>query len=222
MLLLSPEPLKFIKLPKDSVRGGILTQGSILKVTANGTTSSPVLRGLWVLENIMGQPSLPPPAGVPAVEPDIRGSTTIREQLDKHRADESCARCHKRIDPPGFALEVFDPIGGYRSKYRTLGPGEKVPVHKSYRLGQLVDASGKTHKGQAFNNFKEFKTLLLKDEDLFTKCLIKKLMVYATGRPLSLANSAEIELLVQKAKEKGNGLKTLIHLVVQSDLFLQP
>ena len=106
--------LRRVSLPPDSVRGGVLTQASVLKVTANGTATSPVTRGAWLLNNILGQPSPPPPAGTPAVEPDIRGATTIRQQLDKHRNVESCARCHRRIDPPGFALESFDVIGGWR------------------------------------------------------------------------------------------------------------
>src|SRR5947208_10765725 len=105
-------------LPADSVRGGFMTQASVLKVTANGTTTSPVLRGKWIMERIVGFDMPPPPASVPAVEPDIRGATTIRAQLDKHRADESCAMCHRKIDPPGFALESFDVMGGWRDRHR--------------------------------------------------------------------------------------------------------
>ena len=108
-------------LPPDSHRGGVLTMASVLKVTANGTTTSPVMRGAWVLDRILGTPPPPPPADVPAVEPDIRGATTIREQLAKHRQVASCASCHAKIDPPGFALESFDVIGGWRDYYRTTG-----------------------------------------------------------------------------------------------------
>ena len=125
------EEFRIVNLPEDSIRGGVLAQGSVLKVTANGTSTSPVLRGLWVLENILGRPSLPPPPGVPAVEPDIRGATTIREQLAKHREDENCARCHARIDPPGFALEEFNAIGGVRDWYRTVGgEGKRFETHQ--------------------------------------------------------------------------------------------
>ena len=134
------EKFQIVKLPDDSIRGGVLTQGSVLKVTANGTNTSPVLRGIWILDKIMGQPALPPPPGVPAVEPDIRGATTIREQLTKHREEESCARCHARIDPPGFAMEEFNAIGGYRDFYRTVG-GEG----KTRREIQL---SGWTNRGK--------------------------------------------------------------------------
>ena len=105
--------LRPVSLPPGCLRGGLLTQASILKVTSNGTTTSPVKRGAWILTRIMGKPPHPPPPGVPAVEPDIRGATTIREQLAKHRSQESCAACHRNIDPPGFALECFDVMGGY-------------------------------------------------------------------------------------------------------------
>ena len=118
--------IRRVALPKDSVRGGLLTQASVLKVTANGTTTSPVLRGVWITERILGQPVPPPPPSVPAVEPDIRGATTIREQLAKHRTQATCSACHAKIDPPGFALESFDVFGGWRDHYRALGDGQKV------------------------------------------------------------------------------------------------
>src|SRR2546428_10527039 len=109
---MSGSQIRRVALPPECMRGGFLTQAAILKVTANGTTTSPVPRGAFVMDRILGQPPDPPPASVPAIEPDVRGATTIREQLNKHRADASCAACHAKIDPPGFALESFDPIGG--------------------------------------------------------------------------------------------------------------
>ena len=93
-----------------------LTQAAVLKVTANGTTTSPVVRGAWINERLLGNIIPPPPAGVPALDPDTRGATTIREKLEKHRSDTRCAGCHAKIDPPGFALESFDVIGGYRDR----------------------------------------------------------------------------------------------------------
>ena len=119
--------MRRVSLPADSPRGGLMTQASVLKVTANGTTTSPVLRGKWIMEHILGFDMPPPPASVPAVEPDIRGAVTIRQQLDKHRADKSCALCHRKIDPPGFALESFDVMGGWRDRYRATSP-EVEPV----------------------------------------------------------------------------------------------
>ncbi|MBL9199906.1 MAG: DUF1592 domain-containing protein, partial [Opitutaceae bacterium] len=112
--------LRKVALPPDSVRGGLLTQAAVLKVTANGTTTSPVMRGAWIMERILGQPPPPPPPSVPAVEPDIRGAATIRQQLEKHRTLENCSACHSRIDPPGFALESFDVMGGFRARYRAM------------------------------------------------------------------------------------------------------
>src|SRR6185295_9743343 len=140
--------MRKVTLPKDSVRGGLMTQASVLKVTANGTTTSPVLRGVWIMERIMGFQSAPPP-GVPAVEPDIRGAVTIRQQLDKHRADPSCASCHRRIDPPGFALESFDIMGGQRDRYRAIAEGVKPEPGigfsgqpYSFHYGLPVDSAG--------------------------------------------------------------------------------
>ena len=121
-----------VKLPADSVRGGLMTQASVLKVTANGTTTSPVLRGHWITERILGLETPPPPPSVEAVEPDIRGAVTIRQQLDKHRADASCASCHRKMDPPGFALESFDVMGGYRERYRAVS--DKVPPVKGHGM----------------------------------------------------------------------------------------
>ena len=132
-----------VKLPPESHRGGVLTMAAILKVTANGTNTSPVMRGAWVLDRIFGRPPKPPPPDAGSIEPDIRGSTTIREQLDKHRRVESCARCHVKIDPPGFALENFDVIGGWREFYRSTGNGKPVKIdgkEMRYLQGPAVDA----------------------------------------------------------------------------------
>ena len=112
--------LRRIELPDDSVRGGLLTQASLLKVTANGSTTSPVQRGAWIMERILGEKPSPPPPDVPAIEPDTRGAVTIRQQLDLHRNSEACAPCHRKIDPPGFALECFDVLGGFRQRYRAM------------------------------------------------------------------------------------------------------
>lgn len=111
--------LQRVSLPKDSVRGGLMTQASVLKVTANGTTTSPVLRGVWIMERMLGKPPPPPPTSVPAIEPDTRGAHTIRQQLDAHRKLETCAACHAKIDPAGFALESFDVFG---SSAKTTAP----------------------------------------------------------------------------------------------------
>src|SRR6185312_7986557 len=115
--------IRRVTLPARSPRGGFLTQASVLKITANGTTTSPVPRGAFVMDRLLGQPPEPPPPNIPAIEPDVRGARTIREQLDKHRFHAACAACHAKIDPPGFALESFDVIGGARTRYRSIGVG---------------------------------------------------------------------------------------------------
>ena len=120
--------IRRVPLPEDSVRGGILSHASVLKVSANGTNTSPVVRGVWVVERLLGHSPPPPPPGVAGVEPDIRGASTLRQLLDQHRNLESCRACHMMIDPPGFALESFDPIGGWRDNFRSLGDGPRPEV----------------------------------------------------------------------------------------------
>ena len=215
------EHFQLMNLPKDSVRGGVLGQAALMKVTANGTTTSPVLRGVWVIDNLFGQPSPPPPPGVPAVEPDIRGATTIRAQLDKHRNTESCASCHQRIDPPGFALESFDPIGGLRDRYRSMEQGEKVK-DKRYRIGLKVEPDGEFADGRSFDGFLKFREQVMADSDRVARAIAGKLLVYGTGRRISLADRPTVDTVVAAAKKDHLGLRSMIHAVVDSDLFQQP
>ena len=220
--------LRRVPVPTNSPRGGLITQASVLKVTSNGTTTSPVIRGAWVMERILGQPPAPPPPSVPAVEPDIRGTTTIRQQLDKHRDVESCAVCHKKIDPPGFALESFDVMGGWRERYRATGDGappEKGFGHGGQKFvfhqGLAVDSSGELADGRKFADIREFKQLLLTDETQLARNLAKQLTVYATGAPVRFSDRAEIEKILQRANTSRYGVRTLIHELIQSDLFLK-
>ena len=221
-----------VELPADSPRGGVMTQAAVLKVTANGTNTSPVLRGVWMLENVYGKPAPPPPAGVPAVEPDISGATTLREQLAKHRDVQSCAGCHDKIDPPGFALERFDPIGGWRDWYRSMGSGQQIndrfadsPINKvrvRYRKGLPVDASGVTPSGEAFEDFQEFKRMLAADRERMTHNLAEKLLAFGLGRATGFSDRPTLQTIVQKTAEDNHGFRTLIHEVVQSDAFRKP
>ncbi|CAN5452284.1 hypothetical protein BH11PLA2_BH11PLA2_27540 [soil metagenome] len=216
--------IRRVPVPKESVRGGLLTQASVLMVTANGTTTSPVLRGAWILERILGTPTAPPPP-VPAVEPDLRGQVTIRDQLAKHRDQASCAACHARIDPPGFALESFDVMGGYRTKYRAIAEKNGEPgLAKSgqpfqFRYGLPVDCSGEL-AGQKFQSIRDFKQLLFKDETQVARNLAKQLTVYATGSPIGFADRDDIEKMLDDSKTQGYGVRSLIHAVIQSELFL--
>lgn len=212
-----------VALPKASVRGGVLTQASLLKVTANGTTTSPVTRGLWVLDGLLGQVMPPPPPGIPAVEPDIRGATTIREQMRLHSGNQSCAKCHQWIDPPGFALEEFDAIGGHRDFYRSIGEGEKISGPKlSYLKGPPVISSVSLPSGQTVDGFQDFRAMLASNPQRIANSLAAKLFVYGTGRPVTLADQGTIEALVTQAKAEQYGLKSLVKSVVNSPGFVDP
>ena len=220
-----------VKLPIDSVRGGVLTQASVLKVSADGTRTSPVLRGAWILKYLYGTPSPPPPPTIEAIEPDIRGATTIREQLAKHREHESCNRCHQKIDPPGFALESFDVIGAQRDWYRTRGSGKYVkrprhpqaPMHYvQYRQGPDVDASGTMPDGRKFADIRDYKRLLLEDSTAMPRSLARLLLAYSLGRQLGFSDRPEVERIVASVKAKNYGLRSLIHEIVQSKTFRQP
>jgi mono/diheme cytochrome c family protein len=211
-----------VTLPPGSHRGGVLTMAGVLKVTANGTNTSPIIRGAWVLERILGTPPPRPPADVPALEPDIRGATTVREQLAKHRSTPACASCHVKIDPPGFALESFDVIGGYREFYRTTGRGKPVMLdgrRMPYLQGPKVDPSYEMEDGRKFADIDEFKQLLLTDKDQLARALAEKLTVYATGGAIRTADRGEIEAIVAKVRQRNYGFRTLIHEIVQSRLF---
>lgn len=217
-----------VTLPEKSPYGGILTQASVLKVTANGTVTSPVLRGVYVMERLLGDHPSPPPPSVPAVEPDIRGAATIRELLAKHREDASCASCHKKIDPPGFALESFDVMGRWRYNYRSLGEGsERIEgVGRSgnefvHFIGTEVDASGVTPQGDPFADVLEFKKLLIEDEETIARNVTEQLLVYATGAPVGFADRDEVAAILEKSRASEFGVRTIIHEIVQSPLFLK-
>lgn len=191
----------------DRRRGGLLGQASVLTVTANGIDTSPVVRGVWLLENILGTPPAPPPPDVEPIDPDVRGATTIRDQLEKHRSVATCNDCHRRIDPPGFALENFDPIGGWR---------------QSYGRNKKIDSSGQLATGQKFAGVEEFKTLLLQRKDLFARALTQKLLSYSIGRSFELSDRPHIDQIVADLTRKGGGLRDLIKLVVLSEPFRAP
>jgi hypothetical protein len=215
-----------VKLPPGSHRGGVMTQASVLKVTADGTRTSPVLRGKWVLDRIVGRPPTPPPPDVPAIEPDIRGATTIRQQLDKHRNIASCAACHNSIDPPGFALENFDPIGGYREYYRVgaqtkRGTGKlSGSLNSRFWIGPDVEQGGQTPDGRTFHDIEDYKKILLEDKDQLARSLTQKLLIYATGADIQFADREVVEQIVADLRGKNYGLRALVHDVVQSRVFV--
>ncbi len=188
----------------DPRRGGLLGQGSVLTVSANGIETSPVTRGVWVLENIFGTPPPPPPDNVPPIDPDVRGAKSIREILTKHRESAACMSCHQRIDPPGFALENFDPIGGWRTKYPN---------------GTAIDASGELPNGQTFADVVTFKKGLLVSQTDFARALITQLLTYGCGRRMEASDRPGIDKLLAESARKGNGLRDLLELVITSETF---
>ena len=219
--------MRKVTLPANSPRGGLMTQASVLKVTANGTTTSPVLRGVWISERILGQPAPQPPASVPAVEPDIRGAVTIRQQLEKHRADESCAACHRKIDPPGFALENFDVMGGWRDRYRAESPDADPEKGfgingwaYAYHYALPVEAGSQLADGRSFSDIRSFKRLLLEDETQIARNLARQLTTYATAAAVRFGDRAALEKILEGSRASGYGVRTLVHQIVQSDLFL--
>lgn len=189
---------------KNGRRGGLLGQGAFLTASANGVDTSPVVRGIYVLEKLLGYTPPPPPPDVPAIEPDIRGAATIREQLEKHRKIETCAECHRKIDPPGFALEHFNAIGGWRDVYE-----KKTPIN----------SAGKLPGGESFRTVSEFRKLLVDRQDQFNRCLTEKLMTYALGRELDVNDRPSIDNILAAFKDKQNGLHDLIRLIVLSKPF---
>lgn len=228
-----------VRLPAESPRGGVLTQASVLKVTANGTRTSPVVRGVWVMENILGRKPLPPPADAGSIDPDTRGSTTIREQLAKHQRSDTCASCHRQIDPPGFALERFDPAGQWRDVYRThdgvdeirtkrpqpkAAPGETLVGRDilgpmTWLPSKPVDASGELLNGSAFDDPEQFKQLMLGEPRVVARCLASKLITYATGKSTEPGDILAFDAMVDEAEEHRYGLRSLLHAVIQSELF---
>jgi hypothetical protein len=189
----------------DRRRGGLLGQASLLTVTANGVDTSPVIRGAWLVENLLGTPPLPPPPNVSVVEPDIRGATTVRDRLEKHRSNPSCAGCHQLMDPPGFALETFDAIGGWRSDYKA--GSNKLPIDPSGEFG-----------GTSFQDIVGFKDLLLKRQPQFARNLVEKLLTHALGRELNPADRPAVRAIVEKAAPGGYRLRDIVLLCCESEI----
>lgn len=221
--------LRRVALPAESVRGGLLTQASILKVTANGANTSPVIRGVWILERILGTPAPPPPPNAGSIEPDTRGATTIRDQLAKHKADKNCAGCHQKIDPPGFALESFDPVGRYREFYRTTETGEKLDDarawygshygHVKYLKGADVDSGSVLPDDTAVAGIRAYKDILAEKPEQIARNFVGKLVTCATGVHTEPGDALMIDSILKRAEPRKFGLKTLIIETVQSELF---
>ncbi len=218
--------MRKVALPKDSPLGGLLTQAAIQKVTANGTTTSPVIRGAWIMERLIGEPPPPPPASVPAVEPDIRGAKTIRDLLALHTKSKSCAACHAKFDPVGLALENFDILGGWRTRYRGLEQGERVTgIDRAghdfaYTLADAVDPSGQLLDGRRFQNIRELKAHFTANPRQLARNLLHQFTIYATGTPVRFSDRPEIEGMLDACAKEGYRVGDLLHALIQSRIFL--
>jgi hypothetical protein len=201
------DQMRLVKLPKDSPRGGILTQGNTLVVTSNPDRTSPVKRGLFILDNLLGTPPPPPPAAVPPLE-QAKGKdgkpTTLREQLAIHRESALCASCHNRMDPLGLALENFNALGRFREK----------------DLGQPIESAGELITGEEFKDVKQLKKLLVTERRLdFYHCLTEKLLTYALGRGLEYYDTAVVDTIVAKVEASGGKPSVLLTGLVESAPF---
>jgi len=202
---------KKVSFKGEAHRGGLLGMAAVLTVSANGVETSPVTRGVWVTENILGVPPPPPPDVVPAIDPDVSGATTIRDRLSKHRADAACAECHRKIDPLGFSLEAFDPVGRWRTKYPQTN--KKVPAPK-------IDTTGEFPSGETYADFTSFKKLIYDTRaDLFSRHLIRQILTYTTGRTMELNDDFIIDKLHDKVKKQGLGLNTILTECLMSEVF---
>jgi hypothetical protein len=207
------DELTRVELRPEDHRGGLLTQGAILKVTANGTTTSPVIRGVWVSERLLGQHVPPPPAGVPAIEPDIRGATSIRDMLAKHRSQASCAACHTKIDPAGFALENFDPAGQWRDNYLAFDRGRRS-------RGTKIDASYELSDGRRFENIDGFQKLVLSQPETLARNVAEKLLTYGSGAPITFADREAVEQIAHRAGDSNYGFRSLLLALIEHPIFL--
>jgi len=199
------EEMRRVALPPGSPRGGVLTQGTVLAVTSNPDRTSPVKRGLFILESILGTPPAPPPPNIPALEDAGKQfgnrKPTLRETLALHRQQASCSSCHNRMDPLGLALENFNALGRWREKER----------------GQPVDASGKLITGEAFSGVQDLKRILVKERHRdFYRCLSEKLLTYALGRGLDYHDVETVDLLVDRLENKGGNATELLTGIIES------
>ena len=191
-----------------SQRGGILTQASILTVTSNPNRTSPVKRGKWILENLLGTPPPPPPPDVPELEEkkEANNATTLRARLELHLTNPGCASCHERMDPLGFALENYDAIGGWRT---TDG-------------GQPIDSEGKLPDGKSISGARELRRLLVEQrKDQFVECLTEKLLIYALGRGLDYQDKCTVDAVKAAAAKDDYRFSRLVVEIVRSEPFMR-
>ena len=202
------QQIRKVTLPSDNPRGGVLTMGGVLVVTSNPTRTSPVKRGLFILDNILGVPPPPPPANIPPLEDAAKGITdhspTLRETLAIHRQNALCSSCHNRLDPPGLALENFNAMGMWRENQQ----------------GQPIDSAGKLIPGESFSNIQELKHILVANhrED-FYRTLTGKLLTYALGRGLEYYDVETVDQIVDRLKKEDGHFSALLIGIIESAPF---
>ncbi|QDV61505.1 DUF1592 domain-containing protein [Crateriforma conspicua] len=189
----------------DPLRGGLLGQAAVLTATANGIETSPVIRGVWMLETVLGQSAPPPPDDVPAIDPDVRGAKSIVDLLEKHRSDQACNQCHRKIDPLGFALESFDPIGRRRDRY-----SNKI----------TIETGGKLPSGESFEDLGGLKTLLAQRRSFFARSFVESMMTFALGRRLEPQDRPTVDAICDSVADEDYPVRQLIHRLVESPAFV--
>ncbi|MFT7632656.1 MAG: hypothetical protein ACI87E_003710 [Mariniblastus sp.] len=207
-----------VEVPRDGRAGGLLSMPAIMMATANGVDTQPVLRGVWMLENILGSPVPEPPNAVPALTPDTSGAKSPKERLAAHMASQNCAVCHREIDPLGFVLENYDPIGRWRTNYPKFIEDEEGGKSKLVH-GLAIDTSGTLPCGTKLNDVTDLKTFLSKNPEPFARCISEKLMTYATGRKLNYRERALIAEIVSEQARHDLRFRDLLLALVNSEIF---
>jgi hypothetical protein len=207
-----------VKLPENSERGGLVAQAGFLKLTSTDFATSPIHRGSWILKNLYNE-RIEPPADVLINEPDIRGTTTIREAILKHQELESCSRCHSKIDPLGFALEYYDPVGRKRDKYRHVeevaSEKEATTFTKKIKFTEVpIEAAMKLPGGREVRDMLTLKAALMEDKERILKGIIEKLISYAHGREVTLADRGHVDAVCESIAQEDYSLRAAIHAIV--------
>ena len=212
-----------VRLPKKSERGGLVAQAGFLKLTSTDFATSPIHRGSWILKNLYNE-RIDPPADVLINEPDIRGTTTIREAILKHQQLESCSRCHSKIDPLGFALEYYDPVGRKRSEYRHV---EELPAEldgttftKKLKFTKVpIDAAMDLPNGREVRDMRSLKAALMADKERILRGIIAKLISYAHARETTRADRAYVDSVYKSIAKEEFSLRAAIHAIVAHAAF---
>lgn len=207
-----------VSLPEESERGGLIAQAGFLKLTSTDFATSPIHRGAWILKNLYNE-KIDPPADVVINEPDIRGATTVREAVLKHQQLESCSRCHSKIDPLGFALEYYDPVGRKRDQYRHI---EELPAEdegttftRKLKFKEVpIEATMTLPNGREVSDLPTLKAALMEDKERILKGMISKLISYAIGRDTGVADRPYVDAVYEAAKERDYSLRAAIDAIV--------